>query len=1422
MPLPFARYRSVVSVFIRGIFALSLCVLVATRTEAKIGAQYQMLLGNPSSATTNTASTTNYLIQRDQYALSYNDNTRQPNWVSWNLTAEDIGGAGRSSSFFQDTTLPSGFYQVLTSDYSGSGYDRGHMCPSADRTVTRADNDFTFYMSNMIPQAPDNNQGVWANFETYCRSLATAGNEVLIISGPSLFSGSRIASGVAVAGFTWKIVVVAPLGTEPIASRITTSTRVIAIKIPNTAGVRTTPWQNFVTTVAQIEADTGYTFFSELPSSVASVLKTVVDGQPVTGLPTITSPPVGQSVAVGGSALFTVSATGDAPLAYQWMLDGEEIVGATSSSLTVNNVTLADMGSYTVRVSNSVGAVTSTAASLVVTGVAPQLVSSPVSITVGAGSSATFTVAALGSPTLTYQWRKDGTNLTGATFPTLTIAGAQQDNAGSYDVIVSNGVPPAVTSSAATLTVTPAAPAITQQPANRTVTAGTTATFTVAASGTAPLTYQWRKGGVNLSDTGNISGSSTATLTITNPSLTDGGNFDVVVTNSISFATSNTVTLTVNPAPTGSNLTWNFATADPAGLISGLTGGTVTQGNNNGTTALLTTTSASSGYTGASGTNNAGAAARVGALNKDANGSAYFEFTLTPSAGKQLSVTSLSFGSRSTNTGPQAYSLFTSVDNYTTAIATGTFTNNSAWALKTNTISNFASATGAAVTFRLFGHSGSGSPGTGQANWRIDDLTLAVGVADAPPTAPAVSSRSPASGATSVAATTPITLTFNQPVTVSDSWFSVSSAVSGPLSATVTGGPTTYTLTTPSSFTPGDTITVTTFASKIRDQATGLLSPAADETFSFTILVPQAPSITTQPVAVTTAAGETATFSVAASGTAPFSYQWRKDGVDITGNTSALTSQLTLANVQAGSAGSYDVVVTNGVGSGATSSAVALQVTPAAPTITTQPTGRVGVTGGSTTFTVAAKGTEPFTYQWRKNNVALVDGTGIAGATTASLTLSSLTLDSAGSYDVVISNGVGTDATSNAVSLAVNPPADTTVTWDFATANPTSGLPSNVTGGTVTSNNNNGTVTALSSTSASGSYTGASAGNNIGAAARVGALDRTASTGSAYFEFTLTPQTGSRLRLLNLSFGSRSTGTAPQAYSIFTSADSFAAPLATGTLVNNSNWSLQTPLFAGLTLPVDAALTVRIYGHNGAGTPGTGTINWRIDDLKVGLSVDSPPAIVTSPTTQNAVAGDTVNLSVNASGTAPLTYSWRKGGQAITGNASAATATLTLPGATVADSGDYDVVVSNSFGSATSQTATLTVISRFDAWRAAQFTSSELADPLLSGPQASFLGDGIPNLVKYALGLDPKVTVPADRLPAVSVTETEWVYTYRRDPTRTDVTLAVETTTNFSTWSSAGLTPTQVGTSGGLETWEVRVSRSTAPAQIFFRLKATN
>ncbi len=176
--------------------------------------------------------------------------------------------------------------------------------------------------------------------------------------------------------------------------------------------------------------------------------------------------------------------------------------------------------------------------------------------------------------------------------------------------------------------------------------------------------------------------------------------------------------------------TWNFGTtsgnAAPSGSLANVTVSSVTQGNNNGTTTLLTNSSVSSGYTGASGAYNAGAAARTGVLNTASSGSAYFEFTLTPDAGKIINLTTISFGTRSTSTAPQAYSLRSSFDSYASDIATGTISNTSAWALKTNTGLTFTGTAGTAVTFRIYGYNGTGSAGANTANWRIDDLSIVV------------------------------------------------------------------------------------------------------------------------------------------------------------------------------------------------------------------------------------------------------------------------------------------------------------------------------------------------------------------------------------------------------------------------------------------------------------------------------------------------------------------------------------------------------------------------------------------------------------------------------------------------------------------------------------------------------------------------
>jgi len=180
-----------------------------------------------------------------------------------------------------------------------------------------------------------------------------------------------------------------------------------------------------------------------------------------------------------------------------------------------------------------------------------------------------------------------------------------------------------------------------------------------------------------------------------------------------------------------SNVKWDFTTASPSSgvPVSNVTISPVTSGNSYGTTTLLSTTSASSGYTGASGTSNAGVAARIGALNTATNGSAYFQFTITPATNYNATISNISFGTRSTGTGPTAYTIRTSRDGFASDITggTGTIQNNSAWSLKTNTASISTSAS-APITIRIYGYNGSGSPGSGTVNWRIDDLSFDITV----------------------------------------------------------------------------------------------------------------------------------------------------------------------------------------------------------------------------------------------------------------------------------------------------------------------------------------------------------------------------------------------------------------------------------------------------------------------------------------------------------------------------------------------------------------------------------------------------------------------------------------------------------------------------------------------------------------------
>ncbi len=177
---------------------------------------------------------------------------------------------------------------------------------------------------------------------------------------------------------------------------------------------------------------------------------------------------------------------------------------------------------------------------------APSITTQPASQTVTPGLTANFTVAATGTAPLSYQWRKNGTPISGATSSSYTTpATTTSDNGAQFTAVISNALG-SVISDNATLTVNtaPVGPSITTQPANQTVTAGQTATFTVSATGTAPLAYQWRKNGAAISGATSSSYTTPATTSSDN-----GAQFTVVVSNAVGSVTSNAATLSVNPLP---------------------------------------------------------------------------------------------------------------------------------------------------------------------------------------------------------------------------------------------------------------------------------------------------------------------------------------------------------------------------------------------------------------------------------------------------------------------------------------------------------------------------------------------------------------------------------------------------------------------------------------------------------------------------------------------------------------------------------------------------------------------------------------------------------------------------------------------------------------------------------------------------------
>ncbi len=609
------------------------------------------------------------------------------------------------------------------------------------------------------------------------------------------------------------------------------------------------------------------------------------------------------TVTAGQLVNLTATADGTAPFTYQWYKDGSILTGATGQTYAINSFQAANAGTYYSVVMNSVGSTTSENAVLTLgtATAAPVFTTQPTSQTVTAGSSVTFTAAASGSPTPTYQWQKGGVNISGATSASYTIASTVTGDAGSYAVVATNSVG-SVTSNTATLTVNAATniPVFTTQPASQTVTAGNWVLFTAAASGSPAPTYQWQKGGVS------ISGATGASLTIMNIVMGDAGSYTVVATNSAGSVTSNTATLTVNAA-----------TIAPAFTTQPVSQ-TVTAGSSVTFTAAASGSPAPSYQWQKGGVNISGATSATYTIASTATGD----------AGAYTVVATNSVSAVTSNT--------------------ATLTINTAPAFTTQPVSQTVTA-GSSVTFTA---AASGSPAPTY-QWKKGGVNI--------------------SGATSATYT---------------------------LASTVSGDAGSYTV-----------------------MATNSVSAVTSNTAILTVnAATTAPAFTTQPASQTVTAGNWVLFTAAASGSPAPTYQWKKGGVSISGATGA---SLTIMNIVVGDAGSYTVVATNSV-SAVTSNTAILTVNAAttAPAFSTQPASQTVTAGNAVTFTAAASGTPAPTYQWQKA------GVNISGATSATYTIAGTVGGDAGSYTVVATNSAGS-VTSNPATLTVSPAAPSNAIVSF-------------------------------------------------------------------------------------------------------------------------------------------------------------------------------------------------------------------------------------------------------------------------------------------------------------------------------------------------------------------------------------------------------
>ncbi len=228
-------------------------------------------ISNPSSA--DFADTENYLIIHNTYYISYSKSKLIPNWVGWHVNLSDLSTGRHEGTFIIDKSLPKTWIRVTHKDYDNTGFDRGHLCPNADRNAHDNGKE-TFITTNIVPQTAECNRGVWKALEDYCRQLIEKnGNELYVFAGVYGESGTISNKNIIVPEYCWKVVLILPEGEDDLV-RINEDTVTIAVWIPNSHTCNNVELQGYAVTIDYIEEKTRYNFFENTPEKVQLVIET--------------------------------------------------------------------------------------------------------------------------------------------------------------------------------------------------------------------------------------------------------------------------------------------------------------------------------------------------------------------------------------------------------------------------------------------------------------------------------------------------------------------------------------------------------------------------------------------------------------------------------------------------------------------------------------------------------------------------------------------------------------------------------------------------------------------------------------------------------------------------------------------------------------------------------------------------------------------------------------------------------------------------------------------------------------------------------------------------------------------------------------------------------------------------------------------